>query len=101
MRATLPSNLDASLSSISEEPSTPSPAPDRARITPSNIVQGARARRAVRPEAQLYAAERHELMAADVEDDEWYAAFMDGYVSDASVASDGGEKEDQEMSILE
>jgi len=50
--ATLPSDLDSSLSSISEEPGTPSPAPDRARVAPSNIVQGARARRAVRAPAR-------------------------------------------------
>ena len=99
--ATLPSELESSLSSISEEPDTPSPAPDRARVTPSNIIRGARARRAVRPEARLYAAERHELLAADVEDEEWYAAFMDGHVSDASVASEEDAKVDQELSVLE
>ena len=32
-------------------------------------------------------------MAADVDNDEWYAAFMDGHISDASVASDGDGKE--------
>ena len=40
-------------------------------------------------------------MAADVEDEEWYAAFMDGHVSDASVASAEDAKEDQDLSVLE
>jgi len=81
------------MSSISEEPDTPSPAVDRARLTPSNIIEGRRRRRAPALADQLYASERHEMLAADVEDEEWYAAFEDQYISDASVDSEGPEAE--------
>ena len=98
--ATLPSDLSASMSSISEEPDTPSPAVDRARLTPSNIIEGRRRRRAPAPADQLYASERHEMLAADVEDEEWCAAFEDQCISDASVDSEGPEAE-AHVSVLE
>ena len=71
------------------ETESPSPARRVCRITPSNIVEGTRARRPTKLED--IDVERMEMLTLDVPDEEWHAAMLDPFLSSVSVTETASE----------